>query len=240
MERENTVEPNQLQQILQTIQEMMMVILIVAGVLMAFAIAVTWIIFSKAGQPGWTCLIPIYNTIVFLRIVGRPWWHLLLIMFVPIYGWVIIPIIIQFQMAKVFDRGFGFGLGLLFFPLIFYPVLAFGSSEYVGPEGRGRPIRSPLSEDYEEEEDRPFQKLPARRPVPDDSFEDDEPPPLPKKTSPIKPATSPKVKPAPAAAGGADKVVVQCSNCQKKLKVAAKSIGKRVKCPGCGTAFLAE
>jgi hypothetical protein len=41
-------------------------------------IASQWGIFSKAGKPGCACLIPIYNTIVLLEIVGKPWWWLLL------------------------------------------------------------------------------------------------------------------------------------------------------------------
>jgi len=47
-----------------------------------------------------------------------------------------------------------------------------------------------------------------------------------------------KGRPDPAP-GGNGKVVVQCSNCQERLKVAATSVGKKVKCPGCGTAFVA-
>jgi hypothetical protein len=37
-----------------------------------------------------------------------------------------------FQLAKVFGKGTGFGFGLLLLPFIFYPILAFGKSEYVG------------------------------------------------------------------------------------------------------------
>jgi len=210
-----------------------MILLIAGAVFALFFIAVMWRIFSKAGEPGWTCLVPIYNYIVMLRVVGRPWWHLLLIMFVPIYGWLIIPIIMHFQLAKVFGRGAGFGLGLWLLPIVFFPILAFGSSRYVGPEGR-RDAR--FRDEYEEEEDRPRQRIPARRPIPDDSFEEHQAP-ASKKPSAVKTAPSPKVK--PAAAGGDGKVVVQCSNCQKRLKVAATSVGKKVKCPGCGTAFVA-
>jgi hypothetical protein len=230
------VEPQQLDQILNTLQQYMMIILIVGGVVAALSIAIAWIIFSKAGEPGWTCLVPIYNTIVFLRIVGRPWWHLLLIMFVPIYGWFIVPIIMQFQLAKVFGKGGGFGLGLWLLPIIFYPILAFGSSRYVGPDGRRD---TGFHDDFDEPSERPRQRIPARRPIPEDSFEEDEPlaPPVPKKPSPIK-AAAPKVKPAPPSTGD-DKVLVQCSNCQKKLKVGAHMVGKKVKCPGCGTAFVA-
>lgn len=41
--------------------------------------------------------------------------------------------LIIFQMAKVFGKGFLFGLGLLFLSVIFFPVLAFGDSRYIGP-----------------------------------------------------------------------------------------------------------
>jgi hypothetical protein len=34
------------------------------------------------------------------------------------------------ELARVFGRGVGFTLGLLFLPIIFYPILAFGDSQY--------------------------------------------------------------------------------------------------------------
>jgi len=34
-----------------------------------------WKIFIKAGKPGWASIIPIYNIIVLLEIIGKPlWW----------------------------------------------------------------------------------------------------------------------------------------------------------------------
>lgn len=33
-----------------------------------------WKIFTKAGKPGWACIVPIYNIIVMLDIVGKPAW----------------------------------------------------------------------------------------------------------------------------------------------------------------------
>jgi hypothetical protein len=36
-----------------------------------------WKVYIKAGKPGWACIIPIYNIIVLLEIVGKPWWWLL-------------------------------------------------------------------------------------------------------------------------------------------------------------------
>jgi hypothetical protein len=37
-------------------------------------IAAWWMVFTKAGEAGWKSIIPIYNIIVILKIVGRDWW----------------------------------------------------------------------------------------------------------------------------------------------------------------------
>ena len=41
-------------------------------VLVVISIIASWKIFTKAGEPGWASLIPIYNTYVMIKIVGRP------------------------------------------------------------------------------------------------------------------------------------------------------------------------
>ena len=88
-----------------------------------------WKIFVKAGKAGWASLIPIYNTIVMLEMGNLPIWYIFL-MFVPIVN-LIISVVIMAKMAKAFGKGTGFVLGMLFLPLIFYPILAFGNSEYI-------------------------------------------------------------------------------------------------------------
>ena len=88
-----------------------------------------WKIFVKAGKAGWASLIPIYNSIVMLEIAKLPIWYILL-MFVPIVN-IIISVVIMAKMAKAFGKGTGFVLGMLFLPLIFYPILAFGKSKYI-------------------------------------------------------------------------------------------------------------
>ena len=91
-----------------------------------------WKIFVKAGKPGWAILVPFYNTLVELEILGRPWWFLLLIIFIPVADFVI-GIILIFDMARVFGKSTGFGFGLLFLSFIFIPILAFGDAKYIGP-----------------------------------------------------------------------------------------------------------
>ena len=88
-------------------------------------------IFDKAGQPGWAALIPIYNVIVLLQIVGRPvWWFIL--MLIPFVGF-IIGILVVVDLAKSFGQSVGFAIGFLFLPFIFAPLLAFGDASYRGP-----------------------------------------------------------------------------------------------------------
>jgi ABC-type sulfate transport system permease subunit len=100
-------------------------------VLIVFYLFCLWRIFVKAGKPGWAAIVPIYNIIVELEIVGKPWYWLLL-MLVPVVN-VVLGVIVIFRLAKVFGHGTGFGFGLLFLSFIFLPILAFDSSSYLGP-----------------------------------------------------------------------------------------------------------
>ena len=45
----------------------------------------------------------------------------------------IIAIILLIDLAKSFGKGVGFGIGLLLLPIIFFPILGFGSAQYQGP-----------------------------------------------------------------------------------------------------------
>ncbi|MCA9100891.1 MAG: signal peptidase I, partial [Planctomycetales bacterium] len=84
--------------------------------------------FTKAGKPGWGALIPIYNVILLLQIAGRPIWWILLFL-IPIVN-LVIAVIVAIDIAKHFDKGTGFGLGLAFLGFIFYPILGFGDARY--------------------------------------------------------------------------------------------------------------
>lgn len=107
-----------------------MVPLIIIAAILLFFIATFWKLYEKAGEAGWTCLIPIYNTIVFLRIAGKPWWWLVLLL-IPILN-IIISLLLSLAIAQKFGKSQLFGLGLFFLGIILYPVLAFGSAEYEG------------------------------------------------------------------------------------------------------------
>ncbi|MGA1840987.1 MAG: DUF5684 domain-containing protein [bacterium] len=88
-----------------------------------------WITFIKAGEPGWACIIPIYNIYILVKIAGRPGWWILLF-FIPFVN-IVIDIIVNIDIAYNFGKSAGFGIGLFFLPFIFFPILAFSKAEFV-------------------------------------------------------------------------------------------------------------
>jgi Family of unknown function (DUF5684) len=101
-------------------------------VFVVLMIASLWKVFTKAGEPGWASIIPIYNYVVLVKIAGKPlWWFLLLL--IPFVNFVII-FIVSIAIAKNFGKGVGFGIGLVLLSFIFFPILAFGDAKYLGPQ----------------------------------------------------------------------------------------------------------
>jgi len=101
--------------------------------LLFFFIAAFWQIFTKAGEEGWKAIIPIYNMVVLLRIVGKPWWWIFLL-FIPVVNYVF-GIWTYNMLSKSFGKDEGFTIGLLLLSFIFFPILGFGSAKYLGPYG---------------------------------------------------------------------------------------------------------
>jgi hypothetical protein len=94
-------------------------------------VASYWTIYTKAGQPGWASLIPIYNLFVLLKMVGKPGWWLVLFL-VPIVN-LVVGILVMIELAKAFGKSGGFVVGLLLLPVVFAPMLAFGDARYTPP-----------------------------------------------------------------------------------------------------------
>lgn len=95
------------------------------------AIAGMWKTFEKAGKPGWAAIIPIYNLIILLEIVGKPMiWILWLI--IPCVN-IVFSIWLQNLVSKSFGKSEGFTVGLILLPVIFWPILGFGDAKYLGP-----------------------------------------------------------------------------------------------------------
>lgn len=52
----------------------------------------TWKLYQAAGRKAWEAGIPIYNAIILMKIINRPWWYVILL-FVPIINLLMFPVI---------------------------------------------------------------------------------------------------------------------------------------------------
>lgn len=104
-----------------------------------FSIIVMWKVFEKAGKTGWYSIIPIYNYVVLLEIVGLKWYYIFgfCLSFIPVVGSILVilyNIVISIKLAKSFGKEVGFGIGIAFLPVIFEAIIAFDKSiSYNGP-----------------------------------------------------------------------------------------------------------
>jgi hypothetical protein len=93
-----------------------------------------WIVVKKAGRPGVSQIVPIWNLIELVRIAGKPLWWIILILLVPVAN--IVMLIMTFHgISKAFGKDAGFTAGLVLLPFIFWPILAFGKATYTKPAG---------------------------------------------------------------------------------------------------------
>ena len=136
---------------------MIVFLLVILAVIVVSAIGL-WKVFEKAGEEGWKALIPVYNLLILLDIVGKPrWWTLLIVanLFTSILklgagaddgmaqfldlGATIASLVFTIWMfnmlSKSYGKSEGFTAGLFFFPFVTLPMLGFGSAKYLGPYG---------------------------------------------------------------------------------------------------------
>jgi hypothetical protein len=181
-----------------------------------------WKVFVKAGKPGWAAIIPIYNLVVLLEVAERPLWWIILF-FIPIAD-LVVTIIVSLDVARLFGKGAGFGIGLWLLWFIFYPILAFGDAQYRGGGPKlGAPYVAPVygadpytpTQQYEQpgaaptapgatgatwvapSTPPPWATRPAPAPAPPDAAPPA--PPAPPAPAPMPPAPAPQAAPAPAA-----------------------------------------
>lgn len=130
---------------------MMMMLYAIIAVLQVVSI---WFMYEKAGDRGWKAIIPFYGDYTMYKLtwnksvfwivlviavisgvfsaIGQSW--AIWIAFVAAIAYMVIYIISKYKIAKAFGHGIGYTLGLIFLGEIFYPIIGFGSSEYVGPD----------------------------------------------------------------------------------------------------------
>ncbi len=104
---------------------------IMCVVIIIFGLACEWIVFQKAGEPGWKAIVPLYNMYTMYKFCWGNGWMFLLT-FVPVAN-IVVTLMLAYKLAKSFGHGIGFCLLYIFFPIIALPILAFGNSRYLGP-----------------------------------------------------------------------------------------------------------
>ena len=102
-----------------------------------------WKIFEKGGHPKWAGFIPVYNLYVWIKLLQKPWWWILLFI-VPGINFLML-IILNLETAKQYGlRSYTDGLLAVFVPHYIIPKIAYDSSiTYEGPidwKGKKKPI----------------------------------------------------------------------------------------------------
>lgn len=52
----------------------------------------TWKLYVRAGRQAWEAAVPIYNAVILMKIINRPWWWTILL-FVPIVNLIMFPVV---------------------------------------------------------------------------------------------------------------------------------------------------
>lgn len=107
---------------------------IVLGICVAILAIITLIglsrVFKKANRSSIAAFIPFYNIYILLEVANMQKSYFLPLL-IPIVN---IPLLLNVNttIASLFKKSKMFGIGMTFLPFIYYPILAFSRSEYVG------------------------------------------------------------------------------------------------------------
>ena len=137
---------------------------IISLVLCVFVLVCMWIVFRKAGKPGWAAIVPFYNLYVLFDITWGSGMRFLLLL-IPIYN-IILGIQTQVRLARAFGKSGGFAAGLVFLPYMFIPLLAFGKETYQGVPVKAAPYQNnPYQQGgYSQRPQQPYQNPYSQQP----------------------------------------------------------------------------
>lgn len=101
----------------------------------------TWKLYQAAGRKSWEAAIPVYNSIILMKIIGRPtWWTILL--FIPIINLIMFPVIWvetlrTFGKKSTLDTILGiFTLGFYIYYVNYTQKLEYNATRKLTPENR--------------------------------------------------------------------------------------------------------
>ena len=113
--------------------------LILTVLVLILTTAGLWGIFEKAGEKGWSVLVPFYNWYIWLRIIRKPiWWYIfLLVPFINVFVLLlmIVEILKCFKKYGLLDQALG-----VLFPFAYLPYLAFAQKEQYADPLKQKPV----------------------------------------------------------------------------------------------------
>ena len=88
-------------------------------------------IFEKAGFPGWSAYIPIYNIFILIKILDIPT-PFIFFYFIPLIN-ILAYAYTCFKLAQCFNKNqIFYTIGIFFLPFVFIPILGFSRSQFTG------------------------------------------------------------------------------------------------------------
>ena len=95
----------------------------------------TWKLYVKAGRKAWEAFVPVYNAVVLMKIINRPWWWTILL-FLPIVNLIIFPVV-WVETARSFGKNSSQDTLLAIILLGFYNFyLSYGAKDLKYRENR--------------------------------------------------------------------------------------------------------
>jgi signal peptidase I len=77
---------------------------IISGFMLFIGVVASWRIFAKAKKAEIACLVPIWNLVVFLQVVGRPSWQVIYF-FIPVFN-IFFAIKVIIEICNCFGQGY--------------------------------------------------------------------------------------------------------------------------------------
>ncbi|AUC77285.1 signal peptidase I [Olleya sp. Bg11-27] len=78
----------------------------------------TWKLYKKADRQAWEAFVPVYNALILMKVINRPWWWTILL-FLPIVNLILLPVI-WVEIARSYGKNSAIDTFLAIFTLGFY------------------------------------------------------------------------------------------------------------------------
>ncbi len=96
----------------------------------------TWKLYVAAGRQAWEAAVPVYNAVILMKIINRPWWYVILL-FIPIVNLIMFPVIwVETMRSFGFNRTQDTILGVITLGLYIYYINYTQKLEHIKDKSR--------------------------------------------------------------------------------------------------------